>query len=79
MSEELFEIPLSESPRLKWLRDHNVKTLLTEFLDDDENQHWSAWNQEDAPNPDNTGIGETEHDAIVALALMNGWKLWNEL
>ena len=30
------------------------------------------------PRPD-AGYGNTEHEAIVSLAILKGWKLWNEL
>lgn len=31
------------------------------------------------PKPDSLiGFGNTEHEAIVELAIKQGWKLWNE-
>lgn len=80
MSKNLFEIPVCESPRLKWLKKHNVKTWRTES-DETSNKPWLAWAQDedgDVPHDGNASFGATEHDALVNLAMMLGWRLWNE-
>ena len=64
MSNDLFTIPEQPSPRLQWLRRYNVTT------NQDENGKWTATGA--------SAEGDTEHDAIVSLAIKNGWRLWNE-
>lgn len=75
MSDELFNIPEQLSPRLKWLIYYEVSTC----RDDDCVEPWSAHTtRPGAITSDPQATGLTEHDAIVALALKQGWKLWNE-
>ena len=73
MSDNLFEIPETPSPRLQWMRKHGVKTEKTEFVDFHQPEH--AWKAESAGM---VGVGPTEDDAIVDLAKKNNLKLWNE-
>ena len=72
------------SPRRKWLQDHDVHTFETPGLDA---EAWSAWigDLDDAvsmggDNPEAGGYakGDTEEDAIVALATARKIPLWNE-
>ena len=87
---ELFNIPVCESPRLKWLKKHDVKTQFHKGVavgDEDEfgNELWpwtAGTSHGISPDRDYDGTwnrgGATEHEAIVALAIWQGWKLWNE-
>lgn len=72
-----------DSPRKKWMAKHDVTTIDhgesgTDELGDYE--RWTAHLGEIRPVVPNRFIagGETEHEALVNLALKNGWKLWNE-
>lgn len=84
--ENLFEIPVCESPRLKWLKKHSVKTKHfpdCEAGDEDEFGNelwpWIAW-----LDCGSEGIGTfhagalKEDEAIANLAVRMKWKLWNE-
>lgn len=89
MSETLFEMPVCESPRLKWLREHGVITKNnfnfkpTHSDDFRYGYSWCAYvgNGEEVEiirAEGCIGYGNTEQDAIVSLAIKRGWKLWNE-
>ncbi len=89
---ELLNVPECLSPRLKWLNEHNVQTIAclgVSVGDEDEFGNdmwpWYAWtNHTMPPFPSGQGPGmfnrggATEHEAIVNLAIWQGWKLWNE-
>lgn len=86
MSETLFKLPKCDSPRLKWLKERGVSTHFNKDVqvgDEDEFSGepifpWCAFTGEpNFPRPD-AGYGNTEHEAIVNLAILKGWKLWNE-
>ena len=86
MNDTLFDIPVCESPRLKWLREHKVSTHFNKDVqpgDEDEFSGetiypWCAYvGPLEYPRAD-AGYGNTEHDAVVELAIINDWKLWNE-
>ena len=87
MSDTLFDIPETKSPRLLWLEKHCVKTEHTEFTEGDEDEFgcdlwpWYAFigvtHFADA-KPNKCAGGETEQDAIAKLAISQDWKLWNE-
>lgn len=69
-----------DSPRLAWLKKHQIVTYFCEHLDPEECP-WCAWiGEKDNPpeDPELCGYGLTEGDAIVALCKANGIKLWNE-
>ena len=79
------ELPMSveaiESPRLKWIKKHQINTMLDKHHDKDcEYEPWAAWSADlsEALNEDNLGLGKTEHDAIADWAVKNGVRLWNE-
>ena len=84
MNEELFTVPEQLSPRLKWMIYYGVKTYEHEHAGSespetgDEIPRWSAWAGNDPMKSAHVGGGETEHDAIVALALKMKLKPWNE-
>jgi hypothetical protein len=72
---------------LKWIKAHNVSTHFNQGVqpgDEDEFSGetiypWCAFvGEAKFPRP-GAGYGNTEHDAIVDLAIIKGWKLWNEL
>jgi hypothetical protein len=78
MSELLFDnLPVTESPRLKWLRAHNVQTRKNPRIPDDEFP-WEAVDNELSLFRESHGIGATEHDALVDLAIKRKWRMWNE-
>jgi hypothetical protein len=75
---DLLNVPVVESPRLKWLKEHDVRTRYVAWNEDDDCS-WAAWVGDVEHNDEsNTMLEKTEHDAIVALALKYGWRLWNE-
>lgn len=83
MTEQLLlDVPQQLSPRLAWMRDHGVTTrkLPDEWSNSEcpETGEWiSTWQ---ATEEDSKGWygGDTEDEAIVALAKAKGLKLWNE-
>ena len=86
MSDLLFDIPICESPRLKWMRERKVSTHFNKDVqlgDEDEFSGetiypWCAFTGEPKFPRLDAGYGNTEHESIVALAILKGWKLWNE-
>lgn len=81
---ELFDLAPSLSPRLKWMREHDIQV---EFIPEEERRgHEAAWEVysywDDAADDEDptahTGYGETEDEAIVDFARRNHLKLWNE-
>jgi hypothetical protein len=79
---ELFDIPETLSPRLRWIREHKVRTHHAPWCED---EPWSAWtpaneSPEGLPmDPEACGYCMTEDEAIVELAKKLNLKLWNEL
>lgn len=85
---ELFpaEETASLSPRLRWMRKHNVSVKFNS--DAEPYEPWEAYIGRYDPMKQLNCSGELEgpfmasgdceHDAIVKLAVANGWKLWNE-
>ena len=75
---ELFkpEMVAGDSPRLKWIKRHQLKTerAFDEYYDE---MRWCAW-RDLATCFDSEGSGITEDDAIADWARRNGVKLWNE-
>lgn len=72
MNDLLFDAPEQPSPRLAWMRKHNIHVRR-----DPEEGEWVASTQ--GPTGVNYwGFGETEDEAMAELALKRGWKLWNE-
>lgn len=84
MSDQLFNVPESLSPRLAWLKKHGVRLHHnpSEFPDDP----WCVWlpENEQVETPgipareDLCGFGATEEDALCELAKIHNLKLWNE-
>ena len=91
MSDELFEIPVQLSPRLRWIEKHG---FLTHFCDDPDQHPWMAIIPMDGhtgsigeimeewcglyDEMDLIGWGDTEREAINDCAVKNKIKLWNE-
>lgn len=86
---ELFDIPETLSPRLAWMRAHSIHVIDNgpDVGYESENRNWRerrfcAYQGE----PGRTGMfawyeagfGDTEADAITALAINAGLLLWNE-
>jgi hypothetical protein len=88
MSDNLFDIPETLSPRLAWMYKYQVRTHegpgeYAEF-------RWTAWLPSDdfdgtatAYDPKSEwegriGYGPSEIDAIICLARVRKIKLWNE-
>lgn len=81
--DSLFDVPVQLSPRLAWLKAHGVSTWETPGIDypwaaaigpiEDLARNWSKMEREG-----NYVAAHTEDEAIVALALANGWMLCNE-
>jgi hypothetical protein len=70
MTDELFQIPETLSPRLRWMREHQVTTTKEAEPSGD---LWTAW-----VFPDTSGYGATEDDALADLAKKLSIPLWNE-
>ena len=78
MAETLFEIPVSESPRLKWLREHGVKVGKNIF-EPTHSDDFRFGYKFAAHCGDVSEYGHDEDEALIKLAILNGWKLWNEI
>ena len=70
---ELFEIPESKSPRLKWMERHHLTVRLSHDYDDDEDV-WQCLHGMKV-----IGEGGTEDRAITAAAKSLNIPLWNEV
>lgn len=72
----LLDVPEVLSPKLKWMRKHNIETG---ELKDDSGDKWTAWLQ-----PEGGGVpsifcnGQTEEEALVTLAMELGIKDWRQ-
>lgn len=81
MTDELFEVEESLSPRLAWMQKHKIRTHHAPWV---EEAPWSAWHpdnesEEGLPmDPEACGYGMNEDEAIVDLAKKLNIKLWNE-
>lgn len=83
MTDTLFDLPDSPSPRLEWMRRHGV---MTEYISDDptgEFNGWCAHYADDDPYKSpfpwlGWGYGENELEALTEFAIKNNLKLWNE-
>jgi hypothetical protein len=69
MTDTLFDIPETPSPRLQWLRKHDIRI----HRDSEEANEFTAWTL-----PDASGYGDTEDEAIADLARKLSIPLWNE-
>lgn len=86
MSDELFpaEFVTMDSPRLAWMKKHGVRVKRSTHLKAGD-APWCAWFSIDEDpgtgfpaNPDLLGYGETEEEAVGALAEESHTPLWNE-
>lgn len=87
---ELFEIPVCESPRLKWLKKYNIHTHRNATVKVGDTcevtgEKLSPWCATVGAVSANgvwadgwIGFGDTEDDAIANLARKRGWRMWNE-
>jgi hypothetical protein len=73
MTDELFAVPESLSPRLRWMRRHGITTRRNDITETP-SANWEAYQ---ACSGD-WEPGDTEHDAIANLAEALGIRLWNE-
>lgn len=73
---ELFQIEETLSPRLKWMRENQIETESDAFDAYTGEDRWIAYRYEDFGDNE---FGDTEDEAIVALAKKLNVKLWNEL
>jgi len=75
---DLFHIPESKSPRLMGREDNDIHTAQPPecFRNNGAKADWIAWKGKITSGIFSTG--DTEDEAIVALAKANGWPLWNE-
>lgn len=70
---ELFDMGECLSPRLRWMRDNGIRS----YYNPDRTQAWQAittWHGVEVSER-----GDTEDEALVAIALRLRIKLWNEL
>lgn len=74
--DELFTVPEVLSPRLAWLKKHDVRTLHTPGYKDGE-KPWSAWTTEWHKKGWYV-TGSTEDESLANLAKALNIPLWNE-
>ena len=74
---ELFDIPETKSPRLLWLEKHGIKVAAPAKGHGTATNHWMAY-QHDGDFISASGYGMNEDEAIAALAVKLGLRLWNE-
>ena len=74
---ELFHIPETPSPRLRWMQEHDVKTIPGAWDSFTERERWAAYagSIDDMPE---LYYGDTADDAITEFAKANNIRLWNE-
>lgn len=84
MNDQLFDVPETLSPRLAWMKKHGVMTYKSPDFEPEEDP-WCAWlpenNMEELGLPEDLeqcGLGQTEDEAITALAVLHNIRLWNE-
>lgn len=70
----LFEVQESLSPRLQWMKKHNITTGFTS-----KRIYFAFYNHDIGKDTiSNTGRGESEEDALIDFAKNNNISLWNE-
>jgi len=86
MTDTLFDLPESPSPRLQWLRKHKID-IVDSGLDHEPgdeceitgNRLYRFWAQVgEWPDAHEEAGGDTEDEAILNLARKLNLKLWNE-
>lgn len=75
MTDNLFDIPEQLSPRLAWMKKHDIRINKDDNRDD--KRIWRACG-EDQDDDTFEGYGSTEDEAIVDIAKKLHLKLWNE-
>ena len=77
MSTDLFPEVRGESPRLAWIKRHDLHTQL---CPDPDEHPWACWagKLSAALDAGTVGDGPTEDDAIADWARKSGALLWNE-
>lgn len=70
------ELPVSLSPRMKWMRRKGVVTQ--EAVNAEGQRYYMAWTTLESVQQPTIGRGKEEDDALVQLAVKMGWRLWNE-
>ena len=79
MTDQLFTVETTLSPRLQWIAKHKVKTSLNQSGCEDP---WEAFFGADCAaeallsDTRTVAWGETMDDALFELAKKNGWKMW---
>lgn len=74
---DLFQIPESKSPRLKWMEAHGITV---NFVPADPIAHPAFWNAKATSESKITmAQGDTEDEALTNLAKRLGIRLWNEI
>lgn len=71
--ETLFDSAETLSPRLSWMRKHGMQTMRCELSNDEDFQEWMA-----SITYGMFAYGDTEDEALSALASKLGIKMWNE-
>ena len=88
MIDELFQIPETLSPRLRWMREHQID-IVDSGLDHEPGDEceitgnrlfrfWAFQGGKQTKTEIAEAGGDTEDEAIVALAKKLNLKLWNE-
>jgi len=74
MTAELFDMPESLSPKLRWMARHGIK------VKQDAPDKWTAWRSLWSPEPSalNSVTSNTEENALFELAVKTNLQLWNE-
>jgi hypothetical protein len=70
MTDTLFDLPESPSPRLRWMQQHKISLTREMTL---KGEHFTAW-----VFPDTSGYGYSADDALADLARKINVKLWNQ-
>jgi hypothetical protein len=88
MTDTLFDIPESPSPRLQWLRDHQIDIIdngidykpgdCCEIFGNRLFRYWALQGGKQTKTELSEAGGDTEDEAIVNLARKLNLKLWNE-
>lgn len=79
--DELFDIPESLSPKLKWMNKHKPRIS---YIDDGTGYPWRAWlggeddelEQLERHGPHTIAEGRTEDDALFQLAKLYQIEMW---
>ena len=74
---ELFLIETSESPRLKWLKKHGIATGENVFTPTHSDDYRYTYSRR-ADCAAGYGYGNSDEEAVLDLAVKQGWKLWNQ-